>query len=121
VTVRAIEIGWPWYLAAAVGLALKLVGCLFRVWITVTWWRGRDPQLILAACTCIRTRSVKMTAESGCLRFVTAGWPAQVGETNRGLGSAVFKGTEGIELRESVAGVGEVLYRFFWNIMGCSE
>jgi len=47
VLVRAVEIGWPWHFAAAVGLTLPLGGCLFGVWIGMTWLRGRLARLWL--------------------------------------------------------------------------
>lgn len=45
--VRSIEIGWSWHLAALVGLALPLSGCLFGVWVGTTWLRGRRARLWL--------------------------------------------------------------------------
>jgi hypothetical protein len=40
VLARAIEIGRSWHLAAAVGLVLPLLGCLFGAWMGATWRRG---------------------------------------------------------------------------------
>lgn len=41
-----VEIGKSWYLAAAVGFLLPLLGCLFGIWMGTTWLRGRHARLL---------------------------------------------------------------------------
>jgi hypothetical protein len=54
--VFTVKIGGSWSLAAAVGLAIPLLGCLFGVWMGTTWRRGRRarlwfvPKAALLAC-----------------------------------------------------------------------
>lgn len=60
--IRTIEIDRSWHLADVVGLLLPLLGCLFGVWISTTWNRGRRARLwllpkiallaILITCCC---------------------------------------------------------------------
>ena len=61
VLVLAAEVGRSWHLAAVVGLALPLLGCLFGTWAGATWLRGRRARLwflpklaflVLAAAFC---------------------------------------------------------------------
>ena len=47
ILVHAVEIGWPWHLAAVVGLVFPLLGCLFGTWMGTTWLRGRRARLWL--------------------------------------------------------------------------
>jgi len=44
---RTIGIGRSWHFAAAVGLALPLLGCLFGTWMGTAWLRGRRARLWL--------------------------------------------------------------------------
>jgi hypothetical protein len=54
--VFAVKIGGSWSLAAAVGLTIPLLGCLFGAWMGTTWRRGRRarlwfvPKAALLAC-----------------------------------------------------------------------
>ncbi len=47
VAVVAVEIGTPWPARTVARLILPLLGCLFGVWIGVTWRRGRRARLWL--------------------------------------------------------------------------
>lgn len=50
---RTVGIGGSWYLAAAVGLVLPLLGCLFGTWMGTTWLRGRRARLWLLPKTAL--------------------------------------------------------------------